>query len=389
MNVLVVDDDPTTRYILEQILVQRGHTVLAHDRAETAWEACRENLPPIVILDWLLPGMDGLELCRRIRELPRGDRSVILIITVRNQPGDLKQVLDAGADDYLAKPFDHGLLAVRLEVAERLVEILELRKQAEEALIDVNRVLAQRNTLLLEANKELEAFSYSVSHDLRIQLRHINSFAELLGRKSATLDQEGRRYLAIVAEASRQMGQMIDSLLTFSRLGRQGMALSPVDLGQLVTSVLEPIQASTPADRIVWTVHPLPVVTADPTLLRHVVLNLVSNAVKYSAMREPARIEIGLQSESPDEIVVFVKDNGVGFDMQYADKLFGVFQRLHGEGEFEGIGIGLANARRIVARHGGRTWAEGVEGQGATFYFSLPRQLDGGHATGPAGPPSA
>src|SRR5262249_13956360 len=243
---------------------------------------------------------------------------------------------------------------------------------------DLERRVKARTSELEALNHELEAFSYSVSHDLRAPLRHINGFAALLRDHVAEgLDDKGRHYLAHISDSARKMGQLIDDVLLFSRMGRLAMGSTRVDLAALVEEVRRGHDADGEAGRVEWRIAPLPIVHGDFAMLRVVLTNLVSNAVKYSSTREVPQIEIAAE-ESEHEVVVHVRDNGVGFDMTYAAKLFGVFQRLHSAEEFEGTGIGLANVRRIVQRHGGRTWAEGRVDGGATFYFSLPRAVEGG-----------
>jgi light-regulated signal transduction histidine kinase (bacteriophytochrome) len=233
--------------------------------------------------------------------------------------------------------------------------------------------LQSRGELLQIANRELEAFSYSVSHDLRAPLRHIDGYAALLSKAAGdALNDKARRYLQTISDSAKQMGQLIDDLLVFSRMGRQDMLHTTVSLNQLIKGVLHDLRLDLQGREISWTMHPLPTVSGDPVMLRQVFLNLVSNAIKFTATSPEAKIEIGVVQGSPSDVEIFVRDNGVGFDMQYVNKLFGVFQRLHRNDEFEGTGIGLANVRRIIHRHGGRTWAEGALGQGATFYFSLP-----------------
>jgi light-regulated signal transduction histidine kinase (bacteriophytochrome) len=235
---------------------------------------------------------------------------------------------------------------------------------------DLERAIAEMKT----ANEELEAFSYSVSHDLRAPLRHVHGFVDLLRRSSHDrLDETGQRQLDTIAQAARTMGDLIDDLLAFSRLSRAAPRREPVDLGVLVREVVQPLGPEEGQAGVEWRIGTLPVVWADPALLRIVLTNLVGNAVKYSRTRPHPRIEVDASPDQDGQAVVYVRDNGVGFDMEYAGRLFGVFQRLHRAEEFEGTGIGLATVRRIVHRHGGRTWAESRPDEGATFYFTLPR----------------
>jgi signal transduction histidine kinase len=250
------------------------------------------------------------------------------------------------------------------------------RKAAEALIEQLNAELRQRAAQLEEANKELESFSYSVSHDLRAPLRHIHGYAEMLQRSTdGQLSEQARRYLTTITEASVEMGQLIDDLLAFSRTSRTEVRASRVPLDELVDETIRGLEMATKDRHIVWQTVPLPPVVADRSLLKHVLANVIGNAVKYSRMRDPARIEIGCAGEEEGQLILFVRDNGAGFDMQYAHKLFGVFQRLHRADEFEGTGIGLATVRRIVARHGGRVWAEGAVNEGATFYFTLKSAL--------------
>jgi PAS domain S-box-containing protein len=272
-----------------------------------------------------------------------------------------------------------------LDAINRIAEFYALaiqHKRAEEQIRILNQELEQRvvdRTAKLEVvNKELEAFAYSVSHDLRAPLRHIDGFLELLQKRTGTaLDDQSRHYMDTISGAANKMGLLIDDLLSFSRMGRHAMSLQPVDLESLVREIVAEFEPDVAGRTIHWRIGDLPIVRGDAAMLRMVLANLIANALKFTRPRQGAQIEIGSQPGQNSEAVIFVRDNGVGFDMAYADKLFGVFQRLHRAEEFEGSGIGLANVRRIINRHDGRTWAEGSLDHGATFYFSLPRFIKG------------
>ena len=258
---------------------------------------------------------------------------------------------------------------------------LEQRKRREDEIRKLNNELAKRARDLETSNNELESFAYSVSHDLRAPLRHVVGYSELLQKQaSSLLDEKSRRFMHTILESSKRMGNLIDDLLAFSRIGRTETKNTLVSLDQLAKEVVAEIGQDTTGRDIVWKIHPLPVCYGDRSMLKLVIANLLANAVKFTRMRAPAEIEIGC-ADREDEVEVFVRDNGAGFDMQYVDKLFGVFQRLHLPEEFEGTGIGLATVRRIIHRHGGEVRAEGGVDQGATLYFSLPKAQDAAERT--------
>jgi PAS domain S-box-containing protein len=263
---------------------------------------------------------------------------------------------------------------------EQTVAILETnndvtdRKQREEEIRKLNGTLGERTSELEASNRELEAFAYSISHDLRAPIRHIVGFAQLLHKNSASvLDETSRRYMTMILESAGRMGTLIDDLLAFSKIGRAETRETAVNLNLLVKEILGEVQQDIIGRNVVWKISALPDLFGDRSMLRLALTNLISNAAKFTRTRPQAEIEIGCLETNKDEVVVLIRDNGVGFDMKYVEKLFGVFRRLHSADAFEGTGIGLATVQRIIHRHGGRVWAEGLVDKGATFFISVPR----------------
>ncbi len=245
--------------------------------------------------------------------------------------------------------------------------------------------MEERTEQLSVANRELESFSYSVSHDLRAPLRHIAGYAEMLNSESAAqINEAGRRYLKLIMDSADRMSKLINDLLDFSRMGRAELRTQKISLDDVVRDSLHDLESETAGRNIAWKIAPLGNVIGDFSMLRQVLVNLIGNAVKFTRKRPQAIIEIGCDPGKSGEIVFSVRDNGVGFDMNYAKRLFGVFQRLHSQEDFEGTGIGLANVQRIIHRHGGRIWAESALDRGATFFFTLPqKKSDEVHLTAP------
>ena len=373
-KILIVDDETAQMKALCNTLQDHNYKTVGFSSAKAALAELEKTEFDLLLSDLMMPEMNGIELLQAAKK--KSPDLVCIIMTGEGTIATAVEAMKSGALDYILKPFK---LSAILPVLERALSVRNLRLE--------NAALARRveeRTAELEvANKELEAFSYSVSHDLRAPLRHIIGFTDLLTQSESGSPEQNKRYLGLISTAAKQMNQLIDDLLDFSRNSRVEIRQTQVDLQDLVEKILQDLQPETANRNLVFDKKPLPSVQGDASLLRQVFSNLILNAVKYSRKRDAAKIEIGCAEKTKNEVTIYVRDNGVGFDMKYADKLFGVFQRLHGQDEFEGTGIGLANVRRIVARHGGRTWAEAKVNEGATFFVTLkPYEPPASSATG-------
>ncbi|MDM7914961.1 MAG: ATP-binding protein [Candidatus Eisenbacteria bacterium] len=383
VNILLVDDDARNLDALESVLESPDYRLVRASSGAEALRALLDDDFAVMVLDVRMPDMNGIELAQMVKQRRKTHDLPILFLTAYY--GEDQQVLEgygAGGVDYLSKPVHPEVLRSKVAVfvelfrkARALVFEVNERREAERQIQKLNDQLTARVAELAAANQELEEFSYSVSHDLRAPLRHVAGFVRLLEERSAEkLDEESREYLHAVREAAARMGQLVDGLLEFSRFGRTEMRQGPVDLALLLDQTLRGIPLETQGREIEWRVAPLPVVQGDEPMLRQVWWNLLDNAVKFTSKKPRAVIEIGWQANGGAEMLFWVRDNGAGFDMSHAGKLFGVFQRMHPRTEFEGTGIGLASVRRIVQRHGGRIWADSIPGEGTTLYFTLPKE---------------
>jgi two-component system sensor histidine kinase/response regulator len=381
VNILLVDDQPANLLALEAMLQGLGQNLV---KAESGREALKWLLSydfAVILLDVKMPDMDGFETAELIREREKSRDTPIIFLTAADKTHtEAVRGYAVGAVDYLVKPvvpeFVRSKVSVFVELAKKselLRRQAEQLREGEQAARDLAETRAELVRDLEHKNQELESFSYAVSHDLRAPLRRIEAFSRaVLESQGARLDPDGRRFVDRIQEASRQMSQLIDDVLHLSKVSRAELHQQEVDLSALAGAILERLRESD-VDRVVETrVRPGVTVTGDGRLLRIALANLLENAWKFTAHEPAGWIEFGMTTGA-GEPTYFVRDNGAGFDMAYADRLFGPFQRLHLASEFPGSGIGLATVQRIIHRLGGRVWAEGLVGQGATFSFTLGR----------------
>jgi two-component system, sensor histidine kinase and response regulator len=365
MRILIAEDDPEFRHLLSALLAKWGYQVVAAADGKEAWEALQgADAPRIALLDWIMPGMTGVDLCRRVRSERTGPYIYLILLTAQQLESDLVAGMEAGADDYVTKPLKVNELRVRLNAAKRMVEL-----QGE--LISARENLAARAAELEEANRDLQAFSYAVANDVLVSLLSIadnsKTIQDLYCGKD---DQQCRSYTRRIYEKTRDLGQLIGVMLDFFRPTKVELRREPLDLTRMAFEVTEKLRRSNLERRVTFKVAEGLKAEGDRSLLRAVLNHLLDNAWRHTALRAEAVIEFGAR-EIEGQTTYFVSDNGSGFDMANSDRLFKPFQRLPQAQEYPGRGIGLATVERNIRRHGGRVWAEGEVGKGATFYFTL------------------
>ena len=358
-KILIVDDREENLFALEKTLGETGATLIKSKSGNEALAATLEHDFALAVLDVQMPGMDGYELAELLRGDPKTRHLPIIFVTAElAEDAAIFKGYEAGAVDYLVKPYNQTVLRAKVSV------FLQLDHQRQE--------LQRQKALLQATNEELEAFAYSVSHDLRAPLRGIDGFSQaLIEDYGDRLDETGKDYLERMSAAARRMGRLIDDILSLSRLNRSEMRCETVDLSAMAEKLAGELRQGEPQRQVELVIASGLLAHGDAALLEAAMTNLLGNAWKFTAGVEQAKIEVGIE-ETEDGEAYFVRDNGAGFDMAYADKLFGAFQRLHDATEFTGTGIGLAIVQRVVRRHGGRVWGAGEVGKGATLRFTLP-----------------
>lgn len=393
-KILAVDDSETYLQELAGVLRATGYEVVLARSGEDALSLLSVQSVDCILLDLMMPGIGGQETCRRIKVTPEWRDIPIVMLTALEDRNAMIQGFGAGADDFIAKSSDFEVLNARIlaqirrkqfEDEHRLIREKLMRKELEATEARAAQQIAEARAVHTEElewkNQELEAFSYSVAHDLRAPLRSIDGFSQaLLEDQWDRLDDEGREYLRYVRESAQQMAMLIDDLLSLSRVTRAEIQWEHVDLTAIASSVVARLRHRQPDRRVEVVIAEGLVAVGDATLLTVVFENILGNAWKFTGKRDPAQIEVGVVDNG--QRTFFVRDNGAGFDMAYASKLFGVFQRLHSSNEFEGTGIGLAIVQRIIQRHGGKVRAEGVVGEGAAISFTLGTNLAHGAVGG-------
>lgn len=372
-TILIIDDKESNIRALETLLEKPGRTFMSALTGERGLKLALEQNVDLIFLDVQMPGMDGFEVAQVLKSNHRTRNIPIIFASAEKKERDsVMKGFEEGAVDYLHKPLDPDLtkakVNVLLQLQQQRKELIEKNLSLEKAEDQIKQHLAELQAL----NKELESFSYSVSHDLRSPLRCVLGYADILVEDYGDkLGEDGNEVIKVIQENATRMNRLIEDLLEFSKLGRRELSKSVTDVQQMVTNVIEQLRMSNP-NNATFEIGTLSPAVADASLLMQVWVNLISNAVKYSSKNPAPVVSIGCE-EMNKEITYWVKDNGAGFNMAYASKLFKVFQRLHKNDEFEGTGVGLALVQKIVIRHGGRIWAEGEVDKGATFYFALPK----------------
>jgi two-component system sensor histidine kinase/response regulator len=369
VSVLLVDDDSTKRFALKSILAPLGENVVeAASGADALRQLLREEFA-VVLLDVRMPVMDGFETAQLIRQRPRSELTPIIFVTALGQAEtDMGRGYDLGAVDFVFAPVVPAILRAKVSV---FVELYRAQQELRRYRTRLEMLVEERTTALTSINRELEAFSYSVSHDLRAPLLAFDGLSQtLLDDYGNRLDNKAKDYLKRMRRASQRMTSVFDGLQTLFRLTSGEIHREKLDITQLVQEIVEEINAESPDRSVEVQIAKGMKASGDKRLIRILLVNLLNNAWKFTSTKTMQKVEVGTEMIE-GESRMFVRDNGVGFDMIYAHRLFGAFQRLHSQSEFTGAGIGLATARRIVNRHGGRIWAEGAVGEGATFYFVI------------------
>ena len=351
-EILLVDDSPEHIEVAISVLCDHNFKIRVATSGSAAYKLIEQHQPDLILLDVYMPEVNGFEVCHSIKNSSKYSNIPIIFLTASNDEESIQKGFEVGAQDYVTKPF---------HIAELL------------ARVNTHIKLKQQTESLTQANKELDSFCYSVSHDLKAPLLSIGKLTEYLALDySSALDSEGQQLIHTIQEKSLEVIHIIDRLLEFSRMCEMQIQLEDIHLEELFLTVYHELMKLQPERQVSFQLGHLPTISGDPLMIKLLVLNIISNALKYTSNKEHAVITIS-SCEQKNDYIISIKDNGAGFDMRYAGRLFEVFERLHSQREFEGSGVGLAISQKILKRHHGKAWMTGAVDEGATFYFSFPK----------------
>lgn len=375
--ILIVDDNPMNIQVLAAVLTESGYQTGVAMNGLQALEFLEVQQPALILLDIMMPEMDGFEVCARVKGNPLYSDIPIIFLTAKNEKEDILKAFKTGGVDYIIKPFNTAELKARISTHMELKHsrdaLLHLNEKIQKMNEDLELRVRERTAKLKYLMDEQAEFSYAIAHDLRSPLRAMNGFSRfLIDDYQHHLDDEGVQLLHKINSNSIRIGDLIDQLLAYSKLSRSDINPTLVDMNNLVNAAIKEFKGGLKNPKTTFTVEQLPSIYADETMIRDAFQYLLSNAIKFSEGCEVPVIEIGAVDQD-HAVEFFIRDNGTGFDMAFSNKLFGVFQRLHGMNEYEGYGIGLTFVKAIVTKHNGKIRAESQEGEGATFYFTIPK----------------
>lgn len=371
-RLLIIDDQAGILEMLKRRFVRLGYEVFTTQKSDEAFQILENNDIDLVLLDYMMPQITGFDLFINFQD---AYQVPVIMMTAHSSIQLAVEFMKSGGVDFIEKPIDIDVLNLRISRAIHISRQIQFEKEArikaEKELQQKHQELLNKTEILKTKNEELDAFTAIVSHDLRAPARNINSFITILKRKIENLDEQTTEIFQFIENSSKQMNAMVSELLNMAKMNEIDKKTQLIETDKLVNEIISSVEKEYPLTK--FSTGKLPNIYAESVLIQQVFYNLISNAAKYSQKSDAPAVEINEISEAETEFIFMVKDNGIGFDMQFADRLFQIFVRLHTSDEFSGTGVGLANVKRIIERHDGKVWAESEEQKGASFYFSIPK----------------